>query len=86
MSDFTVRPARDGDGRASTQLAAAAADTGAVRIAPHYLHDPCSRRRASCGRRRNGRIAETEDGRVIGAGTVDFGDVEIEGEVCAVRD
>ena len=40
VSDFTVRPARDGDGKALTELAAAAADTGAVRIAPHYLHDP----------------------------------------------
>ena len=81
MSDFTVRPARDGDGKALTELAAAAADTGAVRIAPHYLHDPLETSRV-LRPDAEWAIAETEDGRVIGAGTVDFGDVEIEGEVC----
>jgi len=81
VSDFTVRPARDGDGKALTELAAAAADTGAVRIAPHYLHDPLETSRV-LRPDAEWAIAETEDWSVIGAGTVDFGDVEIEGEVC----
>jgi predicted N-acetyltransferase YhbS len=80
VNGFTIREARDGDGPGLTELAAAAADTGAVRVAPHYLHDPLETSRAL----RPATIwfvAESHKGRVVGAGTVDFHDVEIEGEV-----
>lgn len=80
MTGFTVRAARDGDGPGITELAAAAADTGAVRVAPHYLHDPLETSRV-LRPEAVWAIAESNDGRVVGAGVVDFGPVEIEDEV-----
>jgi GNAT superfamily N-acetyltransferase len=80
VTGFTVRAARDGDGPGITELAAAAADTGAVRVAPHYLHDPLETSRVL---RPDAvwAIAESDEGRVVGAGVVDLGPVEIEGDV-----
>jgi GNAT superfamily N-acetyltransferase len=80
VTGFTVRPARDGDGKALTELATAAADTGAVRLAPHYLHDPLETSRA-LRPEAEWVLAEAGDGLVVGAGTVDFVDAEIEGDV-----
>jgi GNAT superfamily N-acetyltransferase len=80
VTGFTVRPARDGDGRALIELAAAAADTGAIRVAPHYLHDPLETSRA-LRPKAEWVLAETDEGVVVGAGTVDFDEAEIEGDV-----
>jgi GNAT superfamily N-acetyltransferase len=80
VSGFTLRAAEDRDGQAVTELALAAADTGAVRVAPHYLHDPLATTRV-LRPESEWVVAETDDGRVVGAGHVDFGDAEIEGEV-----
>jgi GNAT superfamily N-acetyltransferase len=80
VSGFNVRAARDGDGKALTDLAAATADTGAVRVAPHYLYDPLETSRV-LRPRAQWAVAEVDDGRVIGAGMVDFGNVEVEGQV-----
>jgi len=79
MSEFTLRPARDGDGPAIVALAQAAADTGAVRVSPHYVVDPLVTMRA-LQPKAEWVLAETDDGLVVGGGTVDFGPVEIEGE------
>jgi len=80
VNGFSVRPAREGDGPGITALAAAAADTGAVRVAPHYLVDPLVVSRAMRPEA-EWVIAEADDGLVVGTGTVDFSDVEIEGDV-----
>jgi GNAT superfamily N-acetyltransferase len=80
MTGFSVRAAREGDGPGITALAAAAADTGAVRVAPHYLHDPLETSRV-LRPEAQWAVAESDDGRVVGAGVVDFDRMEIEGEV-----
>ncbi len=80
MTGYTLRAARDGDGLAITELALAAADTGAVRVAPHYLHDPLETTHA-LQPEAEWVLAEAEDGSIVGAGIVAFADVEIEGEV-----
>jgi GNAT superfamily N-acetyltransferase len=80
VTGFSLRAARDGDGQALAELSAAVADTGAIRVAPHFLHDPLEVMRAL---RPDAEwvLAETDGGLVIGAGLVDFDDVEIEGDV-----
>jgi predicted N-acetyltransferase YhbS len=80
VTGVTVRPARDGDGPAITALGVAAADTGAVRVAPNYLVDPLLTSRA-LRPEAQWVLAETADGNVVGAGFIDFDDVEIEGDV-----
>lgn len=80
MSGFTLREARDGDGPGLTELAAAAADTGAVRVAPHYLYDPLLTSRA-LRPEAVWVVAESDEGRIVGSGTLDFRPLEIEGEV-----
>jgi hypothetical protein len=79
VSDLTLRAAGDGDGTALTELATAAADTGSIRFAPHYLHDPLAITRAL--RPEAEWVLAECDGLVVGAGLVDFNDVEIEGGV-----
>ena len=80
VTGYTLRAARDGDGPAITELALATADTGAVRVAPHYLHDPLETTRA-LQPEAEWVLAQAEDGSIVGAGIVAFADVEIEGKV-----
>lgn len=80
MTRITLRAARDGDGDALTALALAAADTGAVRVAPHYLLDPLETTRA-LQPDAEWVLAEAEDRSVVGAGLIGFSDVEVEGKV-----
>ena len=80
VSGFSLRAAGDGDGDALAKLGAAAADTGAIRVAPHFLHDPLEVLRASQPEA-PWVLAETDDGEVVGAGLIDFDRVEVEGEI-----
>ena len=81
VTGFTIRAARDGDGPGITALAAAAADTGAVRVAPHYLHDPLETSRVLRPEAEWAIAENDDDGGIVGAGVVDFGPIEIEGGV-----
>ena len=80
MNGVTLRAAQDGDGSALTKLAAEAADTGAIRFAPHFLYDPLEAMRIM---RPEAQwvLAETDEGLLVGAGQLDFDHVVIEGEV-----
>jgi GNAT superfamily N-acetyltransferase len=77
--EFSLRPAGEGDGKALTELAVAAADTGAIRVAPRYLHDPIETTRVMQPEAQ-WVLAESDEGVVVGAGSIDFDEIELEGE------
>lgn len=84
MAEYVLRPARTDDFAGLTALAAASADTGAIRVAPKYIRNPVEVF-AALRPEFEWVVAEAADG-IIGGGQVGFAERVVEGELhrCAV--